>query len=140
MTIHLATLHYTPTTLTKEKILDNHRSVLCSFGISTKMKNWIYRHSHGFLNYTSVLSNSVILLDLQIRHETSFQIIKHILYRRLKPGSRVTVTLATRGVVWILRNSKDLLEYIQFRSLSACNLALKHLTSLPSTQLFLTLS
>jgi hypothetical protein len=26
---------YTPTTLTKEKILDKHRSVLCSFGIST---------------------------------------------------------------------------------------------------------
>ena len=27
---------YTPTTLTKEENLDNHRSVLCSFGISTK--------------------------------------------------------------------------------------------------------
>jgi len=27
---------YTKTTLTKEEILDNHRSVLCSFGISTK--------------------------------------------------------------------------------------------------------
>ena len=26
----------TPTTLTKEEILDDHRSVLCSFGISTK--------------------------------------------------------------------------------------------------------
>jgi hypothetical protein len=27
---------YTPTTLTKEEILGNYRSVLCSFGISTK--------------------------------------------------------------------------------------------------------
>jgi len=27
---------YTPTTLTKEEIVDNHRSVLYSFGISTK--------------------------------------------------------------------------------------------------------
>ena len=27
---------YTPTTLTKEEILDNHRSVVCSFGISNK--------------------------------------------------------------------------------------------------------
>jgi len=27
---------YTPTTLAKEEILDNHRSVLYSFGISTK--------------------------------------------------------------------------------------------------------
>jgi len=28
------------------------------------MKNWIYYNSTGFLNYTSVLSNSAILLDL----------------------------------------------------------------------------
>ena len=27
---------YTSTTLTKEELLENHRSVLCSFGISTK--------------------------------------------------------------------------------------------------------
>jgi hypothetical protein len=27
---------YTSTTITKEEILDNHMSVLCSFGISTK--------------------------------------------------------------------------------------------------------
>ena len=27
---------YTPTTLTKEEILDNHTSILCSFGISAK--------------------------------------------------------------------------------------------------------
>jgi len=27
---------YIPTTLMKEEILDNHTSVLCSFGISTK--------------------------------------------------------------------------------------------------------
>jgi len=31
------------------------------------------------------------------------------------------VTLATRGVVWILRNLKDLLDYIQSRTLSSCN-------------------
>jgi hypothetical protein len=29
-----------------------------------KMKNWIYHHSNGFLNYTSGLSNSAILLVL----------------------------------------------------------------------------
>ena len=31
------------------------------------------------------------------------------------------MTLATRGVVWILRNLKDLLDYIQSRTLSSCN-------------------
>jgi hypothetical protein len=51
--ISLGNPTYTPTTLTKEEIPENHRSVLCSFGIST-----------GFINYTSVLSNSVILLGL----------------------------------------------------------------------------
>jgi hypothetical protein len=34
--ISLGNHTYTPTTLTKEEILDNHRSVLCSFGISSK--------------------------------------------------------------------------------------------------------
>jgi endonuclease III-like uncharacterized protein len=52
--------------------------------------------------------------------ETSFQII-NMYYM----GFRVTVTLATRGVVWIRcgfwKNSKDLLEYLQSRSLSSCN-------------------
>jgi hypothetical protein len=52
---------YTPMSLTKE---DNHRSVLCSFGISIKRKNWIFHHSPGFLNYTIVLTNSCILLGL----------------------------------------------------------------------------
>ena len=32
----LGNSRYTLTTLTKEEILDNHRYVLCSFGISTK--------------------------------------------------------------------------------------------------------
>ena len=42
--------------------------------------------------------------------------------------------------MWILTNSKDLLEYmIQSRFLSSCN-RFNNLTSLPSTQLFLTLS
>ena len=53
------------------------------------------------------------------------------------------MTLAnSRGGVnqmWILKNSKDLLEYIQSRFPSSCN-SIKHLTSLPSAQLFLTLS
>jgi hypothetical protein len=59
-----------------DDILDNHRSVLCSFGISTKdKKNWIYHHATGFLNYTCVLSNRLYCWICQILHETSFQII-----------------------------------------------------------------
>ena len=42
----------------------------------------------------------------------------------VKPGFRVTVTLARGGVnqMWILNNFKDLLEYIQSRSISSCNI------------------
>ena len=46
-------------------------------------------------------------------------------------------TSYSRGGVnqmWILKNSKDLLEYIQSRSPCPPTIALKHLTSLPSTQ------
>ena len=52
------------TTLTKEEILDNHRLFYVPLKFQPKMKNWIYHHSTGFLNYTSVLSNSAILLGL----------------------------------------------------------------------------
>ena len=57
---------YTPTTLAKEGILDNHRSVLCSlcnFKKKKKKKSICY-HSTGFLNYTSVITNSVILMGM----------------------------------------------------------------------------
>ena len=49
---------YTPTTITKEKILNNRRPVLSSFGISIKDNNWTYHHSTGFLR---VFSNSVFV-------------------------------------------------------------------------------
>ena len=52
---------YTPTTLTKEEILDNHRCVLCSFWISTKDEEL---DLPSFLNYTSDLSSSAIVLGL----------------------------------------------------------------------------
>jgi len=44
--------------------VDNHRYVWCSLEFQPKMENWIYRHSADFLNYTNVLTNSVILLGL----------------------------------------------------------------------------
>jgi hypothetical protein len=120
----LGNLH-TPTTLTKEEILDNHRSVLCSFGISTKCEGldlpslyWIpklhncpfkQRYIAGFAKcFTKHLSKlltciiTAVKTGLQSYYDTSY----------------------SRGGVnkmWILKNSKDLLEYIQSMSLSSCN-------------------
>ena len=63
---------YIPTTHTKEEILDNHRSVLCSFGISTKDEEldlpslyWIPKRPF----------KQVLLLGLPNATQISFQII-----------------------------------------------------------------
>jgi hypothetical protein len=73
------------------------------------LKNWIYHHSIGFLNYTSVFSSSAILLGLP-NAKTELQ-------------SYCDTSYSRGGVnqMWILKNPKDLLEYIQSRSLSSCN-------------------
>jgi hypothetical protein len=52
---------YTPTTLTKEESWTIIRLFYVLLEFQPKMKNWIYHHSPGFLNYTSVLTDSVIL-------------------------------------------------------------------------------
>ena len=55
---------YTPTTVTKEEILDNHRSVLCSFGISTKDEELDLPSLYWIPKLHMCPSNSAILLDL----------------------------------------------------------------------------
>ena len=74
------------------------------------MKNWIYHHPIGFLNYTSVFSNSAILLGLP-NAKTELQSYCDTSYPR-------------GGVnqMWILKNPKDMLEYIQIMSLSSCKI------------------
>jgi hypothetical protein len=114
---------YTPTTLTKEEILDNHRSVLCSFGISTK--NWIYHHSTGFLNYTSVLTNSYIAGSAKCSTKPLSKLLTCILSAVTTGLQNYCDTRYTRGgmnQMWILKNSKYMLEYIQSRSLSSWNI------------------
>ena len=106
---------YTLTTPTKEKILDNHMPILCSLEFQPKMKTWIYRHSTGFLNY-----------KCQMLSETSFQIINiHVYFitgqNRLQSYCDTSYSRGGVNQMWILKNSKDLLEYIQSRSLSSCN-------------------
>ena len=58
-------------------------------------------------------------------HETSFQIINmHSIGGQNRALQSYCDTSYSRGGVnqmWILKNSKDLLEYIQSRSVSSCN-------------------
>jgi hypothetical protein len=67
---------YTPTTLTKEEIMERHRSVLCSFGISTNDEEldlpslyWIPKlHKCPF-------KQRYFARVCQMLHENSFQIV-----------------------------------------------------------------
>ena len=89
-----------PTTLTKEEIQTIIGLCYIALEFQPKKKNWIYRHSTGFINYTSVLTNRLYCWVCQMVHETSSQIIniQYIFYQWSKPDFRITVTL---GVVYI---------------------------------------
>ena len=64
MTIHLVTLLIPRRHLRKRKSWTIIGLFDVPLEFQPRMKNWIYHHSTGFLNYTSVLANSVILLFL----------------------------------------------------------------------------
>ena len=89
-----------------------------------KMKNWIHHHSTGFLNYTSVLSNSYIVSSAKCSTKPISKLLTCILLA-VKTGlqSYCDTSYSSGGVnqMWILKNSKELLEYIQYTSLSSCN-------------------
>lgn len=59
----LGNLRCTSMTFKKDQFLENQ----------TKIKNWIFCHSTGFLNYTCVLTNSGILLGLPNALQNLFQ-------------------------------------------------------------------
>ena len=105
---------YTPTTLTKEEILDNHRSVLCFFGISTKDEEldlpslyWIPKlHKYPF-------KQRYIARSAKCFTEPLSKLLTCIL-SAVKTGlqSYCDTSYSRGGVnqMWILKNSKDLLE------------------------------
>ena len=120
------------------------RSVLCSFDISTKDEEldlpslcWIPK-LHKCPYKQRYIAGSV-----KCSTNPLSKLLTYILSVGKSGLQSYCDTSYSRGVnqMWILKNSKDLLEYMQSRSLSSCNsMPLTHLTSLPSTQLFITLS
>jgi hypothetical protein len=116
---------YTPMTLMKEEILDNHRSVVCSFGISTKDEE---------LDLPSLYCKSklqkcpfkqrYIAGSAKCSTKPLSKLLTCILSAINTELQSYCDTSYSRGGVnqmWILKNSKDLLEYIQYRPLSSCN-------------------
>ena len=70
---------YTPTTHAKEDILDNPRPALCSFGISIKNEELMSGVVLDIQNYTSILTNNVILLGLLNALQNLSKLITYIL-------------------------------------------------------------
>ena len=140
----MATLHIPRQHIWKKKTWTIIGLFYIPLEFEPKMKNWIYHHSTGFLNYTSVLSNSYIAGSAKCSTKPLSKLLTCI-HSAVKTGlqSNCDTSYSRGGVnqMWILNNSKDLLEYIQSRSLSSCNsIRTFDFFNLPSTQLFLTLS
>ena len=70
-----------------------------------KKNNWIFHHSTGYLKCTNILVKSVLLLDLSNVPRNIFSHYKHLFYQRSRPGFRVTLTLATAVLVWLICGS-----------------------------------
>ena len=109
---------YTPTTLTEVEILDKHMSVLCSFVISTTDEEldlpllyWIPK-----LHKCPRLQTTLYCWVCQMLHETSFQYI-NLFYQPSKPDCDTSYSRSGVNQMWILKNSKDLIEYIQSKPL-----------------------
>ena len=116
---------YSPTTLTNYVILDNHRSVLWSFGIATKDEEldlpslyWLPKlHKFPFKQHYIAVSAKCSTKPLSKLFTCILSAVKTGLQRYCD-------TSFSRGGVfqiWNLNNSKDLLEYIQSMSLSSCH-------------------
>ena len=105
----LGNLTYTQTIFTKRESLGNHRSVLCSFGISNKDEvldlpsfYWIPKL------HKCTLKQRYIAGSGKFSMEHLFKLLTCILS-------------AIKTELQILKNSKYLLEYIRSRPLSSCN-------------------
>ena len=116
---------YTPTALTKEEILENHKSVLSSFGISVKDEDLELPSLYWLPKlHKSPYKQRYIAGSAKCSTKPLSKLLTSIL-TAVKEGLQKYCDMAysRSGVnqMWILKNSKDLLECIKSRNLSFCN-------------------
>ena len=135
---------YTATTLSKEEIIDNHKSVLASFGLFTKAVDcdlpslyWIPKlhkcpYKQRFIAGSAKCSTkplSKLLTSILTAVKTGLQKYCDISY-----------SMSGINQMWILKNSKDLMDILRSRSFSCCK-SIKTFdfstlyTTIPHTQL-----
>ena len=113
---------FTPTTLTKEEIMDNHRFVLCSFGISTKDEELDLPSLYRIPKLHKSFKQRYIAGSVKCSTKPLSKILTCILLAVKTGLQSYCDTSYLRGGVnqmWILKNSKDLLENLLSRSLSS---------------------
>ena len=106
---------YSLTTLTKEEILDNHRSVLCSFGISTKDEELYLPSQFWIPKLRCPYKQRYIAGSFKGSTKPLSKLLTSIL-SAIKDGLKsYCETAYSRGGVnqmWILKTPKDLLAYV----------------------------
>jgi hypothetical protein len=125
LTIYLAILHIPRRNIRKRKSWTIIGLFYISLEFQPKIKNWIYHHSTGFLNYTKCsFKQHYIAGSAKCSTKPLSRLLTRILSAVKTGFQSYCDTSYSRGGVnqmWILKNSKDLLEYMQSRSLSSCN-------------------
>jgi hypothetical protein len=116
---------YTSTTLTKEEILHNQRSVLCSIGISTKDEELDLPSLYLIPKlHKCPFKQRYIAGSAKCSKKPLSKLLTCIL-SAVKTGlqSYCDTSYSRGGVnqMWILKSYKDLLEYMQSRWFSFCN-------------------
>ena len=110
---------------TKEEILDNHGSVLCSFGISNKDEElglpslyWIPK-LHKYPSKQRYIAGSAKCSTKPL--SKLLTCILSVVKTGLQSYCDTSYSRGGVNQMWILKNSKDLLEYTQSMFLSSCN-------------------
>ena len=116
---------YTATTLSKEEIINNHKSVISSFGLDINSKScdlpslyWIPKlHKSPYKQRFIAGSANCTTKPLSILLTSILSAVKSGLQKYCD------ISYSTSGVneMWILKNSKDLIDILRSRSLSTCH-------------------
>ena len=109
---------YTPTALTKEEIMDKHRYILCSLGISTKDEELDLPY-YWIPNLNKCLFKNRFIAGSD---KCSTKLLSKYILSAFQSYCHTSFSMDGANRMWILKNAKDLLEYIQSRSLSSCNI------------------
>ena len=112
---------YNLTAMSKDEILRNHNSVMLTFGISLSEEDMTFQNCTGFLNFIRIRTSRDVL---RVRLSALSQILTRIL-TAVKEGLQkyCDTSYARSGVnqMWILKNSKELLENLKAQSLHSVN-------------------